>query len=143
MKLSEKGFALIRKFEGLKLTAYQCSAHVWTIGYGSTRGVREGMTITEEEAEDLLWKDVKGAENCVNANVHVPMTQGEFDALVSFVFNLGCGAFGKSTLLRKLNGGDYDGSSAEFGRWNKAAGKELAGLTRRREAEQQRFEEAA
>lgn len=143
MKLSEKGLELIKKFEGLRLEAYLCPAAVWTVGYGSTYGVKEGMVITEEQAEDMLWRDVHVAEVCVNGAVTVPLTQGEFDALVSFVFNLGCGKFRGSTLLRKLNDGDYDGAADEFPRWCRAGGQPLAGLVARRAAEKVRFEESA
>ena len=142
MKVSERGLDLIRKFEGLRLEAYQCSAGKWTIGYGHTAGVYEGMVITEDQANDLLWGDVRVAERCVNGAVQVPLTQGEFDALVSFVFNLGCGAFRGSTLLRALNDSDYDKCASELLRWNKAGGRVLPGLVARREAEKERFEEA-
>lgn len=143
VKLSDAGIALIKEYEGLRLGAYQDSVGVWTIGYGSTSGVTEGMWIKEEEAEARLREDVSHAENCVNRLVSVPLTEGEFDALVSFVFNLGCARLRDSTLLRKLNDSDYDGAVAEFRRWNKAGGQELAGLTRRRHAEARRFEETS
>lgn len=143
MKLSERGLDLIKKYEGLRLKAYRDSVGIWTIGYGSTFNVREGMEVTEKQAEDLLWRDVHVAEVCVNGSVTVPLSQGEFDALVSFVFNLGCGKFRSSTLLRKLNGSDYDGAAAEFARWTRAGGEVLAGLVSRREAEKERFEDAA
>ena len=95
------------------------------------------------EAEDRLKEDVHHAENCVNSLVAVPLTQGEFDALCSFAFNLGCSALRKSTLLRLLNQSDYDGAAAEFRKWNKAGGEVLAGLTKRRFEESQRFEDTA
>ena len=142
MQLSEKGFDLIKKYEGLKLKAYKCPAGIWTIGYGSTYGIKEGMEITEAEADEMLRRDVHTAEVCVNGAVTVPLTQGEYDALVSFVFNLGCGKFRGSTLLRRLNSADYDGAAAEFLRWTRAAGQELSGLVARRKAEKERFEEA-
>lgn len=136
MKISDKGLKLIKDFEGLKLTSYLCPANVWTIGYGSTGPhVKEGMTITEQEAEDLLKEDVSKFEDCVNQAVEVDLTQEEFDALVSFSFNVGCGAFMGSTLLRLLNAGNKQAAAQQFPRWNKAGGKVLAGLTRRREAE--------
>lgn len=142
MNLSEQGLALIKKFEGLRLKAYLCPAKVWTIGYGSTYGVREGMEIEEEHAEDMLWRDVHVAEVCVNGAVKVPLSQGEFDALVSFCHNLGCGKFRGSTLLRLLNDGRYDEAGAQFLRWTRGGGMELAGLVARREAEKERFEDA-
>lgn len=141
LKTSDDGIALIREFEGCKLTAYQDSVEVWTIGVGHTGpDVFRGRTITEKEADELLRKDLAAAERCVNMSVFVPLTQGEFDSLVSFVFNLGCGNLRGSTLLRKLNDGDYDGAEAEFPKWDKAGGRVLAGLTRRRKAEQDLFE---
>ena len=103
--------------------------------------VKHGLVIDQQEADEYLRKDVHVAESCVEKNVTVPLTQGEFDALVSFTFNLGCTALRNSTLLRKLNASDYDGAAAEFAKWNHAGGKVLAGLTTRREAERERFEE--
>lgn len=144
MKLSEAGFELIKRFEGCKLTSYHDLVGVLTIGYGHTgRDVHEGQTITQAQADDLLWRDVRAAENCVNAEVKVDLTQSEFDALVSFTFNLGCGRLRSSTLLRKLNDSDFDGAAAEFKRWDRAGGQVVAGLTRRREAEAEMFEGTA
>lgn len=142
MKISPAGLDLIKQFEGLKLTAYKCPADVWTIGYGTTKGVTEGMTITAQQAEDLLRKDVATFERGVSAMVKVPLEQHEFDALVSFAYNVGLGALRVSTLLRLLNAGDKAGAAKQFDRWNKAGGKPLAGLTRRRAAERKRFEGA-
>ena len=140
MKISNKGLNLIKDFEGLKLTSYLCPANVWTIGYGSTGPhVKEGMTITEQEAEDLLKEDVSKFEECVNQAVEVDLTQDEFDALVSFSFNVGCGAFMGSTLLRLLNAGNKQAAAQQLLRWDKAGGKVLAGLARRRAAERQVF----
>ena len=140
MRISDEGLELIKKFEGLRLVAYQDSIGMWTCGYGHTRDVQKELHCTEAIADAWLKEDVHHAETCINNSVSVPLTQGEFDALVSFVFNLGCAKFRGSTLLRKLNDGDYDGASAEFSRWDKAGGKVLAGLTARREAEAKRFE---
>lgn len=140
MKTSQRGVDLIKTFEGLKLTAYLCPANVWTIGYGTTRGVQKGMTITAAEAERLLRADLAVFEAGVSKAVKVPLEQHEFDALVSFAYNVGLGAFQKSTLLRLLNAGDKAGAAKQFDRWNKAGGKVLAGLTRRREAERKLFE---
>nr|DAM19918.1 MAG TPA: Lysozyme [Caudoviricetes sp.] len=144
MQISDKGIALIKEFEGCKLTAYQDSVGVWTIGYGWTQPVdgkpiRAGMTIKQETAERLLKTGLVSYENDVSRLVKVGLTQGQFDALVSFTYNLGSRALSTSTLLRKLNCGDYTGSADEFLRWNKAGGKVLNGLTRRREAERALF----
>lgn len=144
MQTSEKGIALIKQFEGCKLTAYQDSVGVWTIGYGWTQPVdgkpiRAGMTIKQETAERLLKTGLVSYESDVSRLVKVGLTQGQFDALVSFTYNLGARSLSTSTLLRKLNVGDYAGAADEFLRWNKAGGKVLNGLTRRREAERALF----
>ncbi|UJA61010.1 lysozyme [Enterobacter hormaechei] len=144
MQTSEKGIALIKQFEGCKLTAYQDSVGVWTIGYGWTQPVdgkpiRAGMTIKQETAERLLKTGLLSYESDVSRLVKVGLTQGQFDALVSFTYNLGARSLSTSTLLRKLNAGDYAGAADEFLRWNKAGGKVLNGLTRRREAERALF----
>nr|DAF33669.1 MAG TPA: Lysozyme [Caudoviricetes sp.] len=144
MQTSEKGIALIKLFEGCKLTAYQDSVGVWTIGYGWTQPVdgkpiRAGMTIKQETAERLLKTGLVSYENDVSRLVKVNLTQGQFDALVSFTYNLGARSLSTSTLLRKINAGDYTGAADEFLRWNKAGGKVLNGLTRRREAERALF----
>ncbi|HCU0591192.1 TPA: lysozyme [Enterobacter roggenkampii] len=144
MQTSDKGIALIKEFEGCKLTAYQDSVGVWTIGYGWTKPVdgkpiRAGMTINQETAERLLKTGLVSYESDVSRLVKVGLTQGQFDALVSFTYNLGARSLSTSTLLRKLNAGDYAGAADEFLRWNKAGGKVLNGLTRRREAERALF----
>ena len=140
MKISDDGLELIKQFEGLRLMAYQDAVGIWTIGYGSTDRVSPGMRITQVQANERLKEDVHHAEICVDKSVSVPLTQGEFDALVSFVFNLGCAKFRGSTLLRLINDGRMDDAELEFARWDKAGGKVLAGLTARREAEAKRFE---
>lgn len=141
LKTSDSGVDLIKSFEKLRLKAYKPTPEdVWTCGWGSTKGVTESTVWTEEEADEHLRKDLLVAERCVNASVFVDLTQLEFDALVSLVFNIGCGAFRGSTLLRLLNDSRHDDAAQQFGRWNKQAGKELAGLTRRREAEKELFE---
>lgn len=142
MNISDKGLDLIRRHEGCRLTAYRDSVGVWTIGYGNTTDVDPGTTITQAEAELRLKEDAHHAETCVNNCVSVPLTQNEFDALVSFVFNLGCGALTGSTLLRKLNDSDFDGAAAQFEHWNHAGGRVLAGLTTRRTAERELFNAA-
>ncbi|MGX5010939.1 lysozyme [Enterobacter asburiae] len=144
MQTSEKGIALIKQFEGCKLTAYQDSVGVWTIGYGWTQPVdgkpiRAGMTIKQETAERLLKTGLVSYESDVSRLVKVGLTQGQFDALVSFTYNLGARSLSTSTFLRKLNAGDYAGAADEFLRWNKAGGKVLNGLTCRREAERALF----
>lgn len=144
MQISDKGISLIKQFEGLRLTAYQDSVGVWTIGYGWTQPVdgkpiRPGMTIKEETAERLLRTGLVGYESDVSKLVNVKLMQGQFDALVSFAYNLGARALSTSTLLQKLNAGDYAGAADEFPRWNKAGGKVLPGLTLRREAERALF----
>lgn len=138
--MKTKSTQIIRDFEKLKLTAYlPTKDDVWTIGYGHTKGVKPGMTITEEQAEIYLKEDVKWAEDAVNKLVKVKLNQNQFDALVSFVFNIGESQFSTSTMLRKLNVGDYEGASNEFPRWNKQKGKVLNGLIRRREMERTLF----
>lgn len=143
MHTSQKGLDLIKSFEGLRLSAYRCPADIPTIGYGTTAGVKMGDTITKELAEDLLREDVARFEAQVLRLVKVPLTQGQHDALVSFVYNLGAGNLSSSTLLRLLNSGDYKGAAAQFDRWTKAGGKTLAGLVRRRAAERALFEGAS
>ena len=138
MKTSGEGVALIKKFEGCKLDAYQCSANVWTIGFGTTKGVKEGDACTQDEAETLLADDLFKFEKIIHKQVKVPLKQNEFDALVSWVYNLGGGNLKESTLLRRIN--DNTDSSRgdiphQIKRWNRAGGKVLDGLIRRREAE--------
>lgn len=135
MKTGSKGLSLIKQAEGLRLRAYKCPADVWTIGYGHTRTAREGMMITPEEAESLLRDDLRDAERCIN-NTGLSFTQNQFDALVSFVYNLGCNAFTKSTLLAKIREGASDDQiKTEFRRWVYSVGKVLKGLVDRREKE--------
>lgn len=138
---SAAGYALIRRFEGLRVRAYRDLAGVWTIGYGHTGPeVVGGMTITEAEAELLLGHDVARAAACVECDVTVDLTQGQFDALVDFVFNLGCGALRGSTLLRRVNAGEFALAAAEFSRWVYAGGAVVPGLLARRLAERELFE---
>ena len=139
MKTSERGLALIRQFEGLRLSAYKCPTDVPTIGYGTTKGVKMGMTIDKAEAERLLRDDVERFEQYVDKLVTVPLTQGQFDALVSFCYNLGPANLEQSTLMKYLNTGLYTDAANQFMRWNKANKAVLAGLTRRRAAEQALF----
>jgi lysozyme len=146
MRTSPKGIALIKSSEGLRLTAYPdpaTGADPWTIGYGSTRGVLKGMTITDEQAERMLINDVSRFEPELDRLVKVPLSQNQWDALMSFVYNLGSANLASSTLLKLLNAGDYTRAADQFSRWNKAAGNELPGLTKRRTAEQALFLSAA
>jgi lysozyme len=140
MKISLEGLSLIKKFEGCKLEAYKCSAGVWTIGYGHTAGVKEGDVCTQEEAEKLLRGDIFKFEEYVQDSVKVDLDQSQFDALVAWTFNLGPGNLRSSTMLKKLNNGEYESVPFEMRRWNKAGGKTLDGLIRRRQAESLLFE---
>lgn len=146
LKTSQQGIDLIKAFEGLhkvkadgNVRAYRCPAGKWTIGWGHTKGVRSGMVSTVAECEDFLRKDVAEFEAIIKRHVKVDLTQNQFDALVSFAFNVGEGNFASSTLLRRLNSGNYDDVPAQLARWNKARVDgvltPLAGLTRRRAAE--------
>lgn len=136
---SRAALSLTENFEGCKLESYQDQVGVWTIGYGHTRGVGPNMTCTQAQAESWLRFDLAIAEAYVNAHVSVALTQGEFDALVDFSFNLGLGALHSSTLLRLLNSGDYAGAAAEFEKWDRAGGNVVAGLLCRRLAEKAEF----
>jgi len=139
MKISSNGIELIKVFEGLELEAYKCAAGVWTIGYGHIKGVHEGMNITEDTANKMLMEELVEYENYIDQAVTVPLAQCQYDAMVSWVYNLGNGNLTSSTLLKVLNSGDYDGVPAQMMRWNKAGGKVLEGLTRRRQAEADLF----
>ena len=139
MRTSQKGIDLIKKFEGCRLEAYKCPAGIWTIGYGHTKGVKDGMIITQTQAEEFLREDLRIFEQAVEACVKVPLSQNQFDALVSFCYNCGSGALKTSTLLRLHNEGKYSSAADQFLRWNKAGGKVLVGLTRRREEEREMF----
>ena len=140
---SKNGLHLTEQFEGCKLNAYPdpgTGGAPWTIGYGHTGpDVHPGLTITQEQAEELLMQDTQKAAAAVNAKVTGDITQEEFDALVDFVFNCGAGNFAASTLLKKVNAGDIHGAAAEFEKWDMAAGKQMAGLLRRRHAEAEEF----
>ena len=135
MKISQEGKELIKKFEGCKLESYRCSADVATIGFGHTRGVQDGDTCSQDEADQMLTEDLEEFEDHVNSLVQVKLTQNQFDALVAWTFNLGAGNLKSSTMLRVLNEGRHDKVPSEMRRWNKAAGQVLDGLVRRREAE--------
>jgi lysozyme len=145
MNISDEGFDLIKHFEGCELEAYKCAAGVWTIGYGHTKDVQEGDVWNKEKAEFMLWRELEDEyEVYVNDFVTVPINQCQFDALVSWVYNLGPANLKSSTMLKKLNAGKYEEVPNQIKRWNKATvdgeRKVLAGLTRRREAEALMFE---
>lgn len=136
MKISQKGIDLIKRFEGFSPTAYLCPSGVWTIGYGHTAGVRAGDGVDEDTAEDFLREDLADAEGAVGKYVKVPLKQWQFDALVSFTFNLGAGNLYSSTLLKKVNRNPDDPAiRQEFGKWVHAGGRVLPGLVERRKAE--------
>ena len=151
MRISEKGIALIKHFESCRLVAYPdpgTGNAPWTIGWGHTGPeVKPGLIWTQEQADHALLLDLKQFERDVLFLVNVPLTQAQFDALVSFTFNVGSDidedtlaeGLGDSTLLKKLNAGDYAGASREFLKWNRAGRKVLPGLTRRRNAEMALF----
>lgn len=140
MDISQLDTDIEKTNEGCKLTAYQDSVGVWTIGYGHTGGgIVPGMTITQECADAFLLSDLKIAFNAVEASVHTPLTVDEESALVDLVFNIGAGNFQHSTLLKLLNAGDYTGTALEFDKWDKAGGQVLAGLCRRRQEETDLF----
>ena len=127
-----------KQYEGCRLTAYPdpgTGGEPWTIGYGHTGGVKQGDTITQEQADALLLADLKNAINAVESSVTTMLTDEEESALVDLVFNIGNGNFLHSTLLKLLNSGDYAGAAEQFSRWDKAGGRVLAGLTKRRAAE--------
>ena len=130
----------VKQWEGRELKAYQCSAGVWTIGYGHTKDVREGDEISSAEAEQLLVEDLTAIAADLNRLVNAPVTQGQYIALLSLAFNVGATAVKKSKLLFKLNHGDIAGAAEEFDDWCHVNGKESAGLKRRREAERNLFE---
>lgn len=145
MKTSKAGLDLIKQFESFRAAPYLCSAGVPTIGYGTTvypNGIKVKLSdqkITQQLAETFLQHHVNVIEKDVSKLVKVTLTQNQFDALVSFAYNVGLGAFRDSTLLKLLNSGDIDGASKQFERWNKAGGKIVDGLTNRRKAEKVLF----
>lgn len=139
-RTNANGLLLIKSFEGLRLQAYRDAVGIWTIGYGTTRGVRPGMRISEAEAEKFLQADLTRFEQAINEAVAVPINDNQFSALVSFTYNVGSGAFRSSTLLKMLNQRHPLRNTADqFPRWNRAGGRVLAGLTRRRNAEKALF----
>ena len=139
MKISNNGLDLIKHFEGLVLKAYKCPAGVWTIGYGHTKDVQPGDEWSESNADHMLEVEMEEYEGYIHDSVTAPINQDQFDALVSWVYNLGGGNLNASTMLKVLNAGQYEEVPAQMMRWNKAGGKVLEGLTRRRQAEANLF----
>jgi lysozyme len=139
MKTSEEGIALIKKFEGCKLRAYLDAVDVPTIAYGRTKDVKIGDICTQQQAEDWLEEELVEYEGYVNEAVKVELTQPQFDSLVSWTYNLGPSNLNRSSMLRVLNTSDYDNVPEQIMRWNKAGGRVLPGLVRRREAEAEMF----
>jgi lysozyme len=140
MQYSKEGLELTKSFESCRLTAYRDIKGVLTIGYGHTGDdVTEGLTWTQNQADMQLIEDLRRAENMVNSCVTVELTQGEFDSLVDLVFNIGSGNFKTSTMLKLLNDGDYSGAANQFELWDHASGQVIAGLLRRRLAEEKEF----
>ncbi|WP_228147193.1 lysozyme [Acinetobacter sp. ANC 3832] len=144
--ISKAGIDAICSYEGLEFKAYLDSANIWTIGYGTIKypnGVRvkKGDTCTIEQAKAYMASDLKSFEAAVN-KVKVPLNQNQYDALVSLTYNIGVNAFANSTLLKKLNAGDYKGAAAQFNVWNKVKGKIVQGLVNRRAKERKLFEKA-
>jgi lysozyme len=141
MKLNEKGTVLLHHFEGLKLKAYKCPADVWTIGFGNTfyedgSKVKQGDAVTKERASELFDSVAFSFANQITGSIKAKLNENQFSSLVSFAYNVGVTNFKKSTLLKKINIDKNDPTIfAEFLRWDKAAGKVLAGLKLRREAE--------
>ena len=141
---SNVGLDLIASFEGTRTKAYDDGVGIWTIGIGTTAypngtKVKKGDTCTLDQAKSYFAHDLKRFEASVNNLVKVPLSQNQFDALISLVYNIGQTAFSNSTLLKKLNAKDYQGAADQFPRWNKSGGKVLKGLVRRRDAEQALF----
>jgi len=136
MKTSQKGIELIKLFEGFRSVAYKCPAGVWTIGYGSTSGVKEGMKVSTQQAENLLREHLSNDEKRLSES-GLKLNQNQFDALVSFVYNVGYESFRKSTLAKVVwaNASDMAGVKSELAKWTRAAGRELPGLVARREKE--------
>ena len=139
MNISNTGIDLIKHFEGCETEAYLCPAGVPTIGYGHIKGVQMGDVITEAQAHEMLVEELDEYESYINDLVTVSLNQNQFDAMVSWVYNLGGGNLRASTLLKVLNSGDYSGVPEQIMRWNKAGGRVLEGLTRRRQAEADLF----
>ena len=137
--LGSRGEALIKSFESLRLAAYQDQKGIWTCGWGHTADVVGGTTCTPEQAEEWFLQDTQAAIHGVDASLTTNVTQGQFDALVSFTFNVGVGAEAHSTMAKRINARDFAGAAAEFPKWDHVDGVPNAGLLRRRQAEQALF----
>ncbi len=137
--ISKTGIDLIKRWEGWRAKAYKCPANKWTIGYGHTKTACRGMIISQQEGERLLRQDLQIYENAINSLVSVTLNQNQFDALVSFTYNVGRGALSQSTLLIRLNEGNYSEAAEQFLRWVYGGGRKLPGLVSRRAAERQLF----
>jgi lysozyme len=135
MEISKEGLALIKKFEGYEQHAYKCPAGIWTIGYGHTKNVQSGDEWSQTHAEHMLMVELEEFCHYIDTMVKVPLEQYQYDALVAWIYNLGPTNFKESTLLKVLNQGDYEDVPHQIKRWNKAGGRVLQGLVRRREAE--------
>lgn len=143
MKTSEAGKEFIKSFESCRLAAYDDGVGIWTIGYGHVKGVQRGDECTQAQADAWFEQDdLMPAEECVNSLITASLSQQQYDAVVSLVFNIGCGNLSTSTIRKMLNARDYNGAAGQFIRWNKAGNplRELAGLTKRRNAERKMFE---
>lgn len=142
MQISEAGIELIKRFEGYSARAYPdpaTGAEPWTIGYGHTKGVQNGDQTDIEQATRWLYDDVREALDAIQRGVAIPLNQNQIDALASFIYNVGAGNFYRSTLIRKINEGNFTEAADEFLKWDHAGGKVMAGLTRRRNAEREMF----
>lgn len=142
MQVSKQGRDFIKGFEKLELKAYPdpgTGGKPWTVGWGHTKGVKPGDQITQAQAEVFLAEDLSAFESAVNSAIKRPMTQSQFDAMVSLAFNIGGANFASSTLVKKFNAGDVTGAADQFPRWKNANGKEMKGLVRRRAAERELF----
>ena len=135
MKITSAGLSIIKEFEGFRANAYRDPVGIWTIGYGFTKGVKQGDTITRAEAEIRLRRELVEYERGVERATKGHATQPQFDALVSFAFNVGVAGMARSTVIKRHNEGDHQAAARAFGLWNRAGGRELPGLTRRRAAE--------
>lgn len=139
MKISENGIELIKEFEGYKSEAYQCTSGIWTIGYGHTKNVQKNDTCSVEEATEFLKQDVEIAERAINQLVKVELNQNQFDALVSFVYNIGRENFKRSSMLKFLNSAHFPLSASQFDRWVYSRSNKSQGLINRRAKEKELF----
>lgn len=143
MKTSQQGIDLIKQFEGFSASAYQDVGGVWTIGYGFTQGVKQGDTMTQEDAETRLAQELQPVEAFIIKHCTVTPTQNQFDAMVSLTYNIGMGNFQSSTVLADHNKSDFDGAAKAFGMWDEVKGKVLVDLVKRRYEESQLYSKEA